>query len=185
MAQLNNEYFGFELVGDIRLLSELYGAIELGNEKKTNQSEQINFTSSGTFLKFGIDYNMFKNWKVMSNSIYIGLRFANSFHKQKVNNYEPYQIDHYWGTEIINQGPEIREQDGLSATWIEAVAGIKVKMINNFYMGFSLRLNRLIKDIQPINFDNLFIPGFNKKTDENVWGAGFNYTITYSIPVWL
>ena len=50
-------------------------------------------------------------------------------------------------------------------------------------MGFSLRLNRLMSDIRPDNFDNLYIPGFNKKTDENVWGAGFNYTITYAIPV--
>ena len=44
MAQLDKDYFGLELVGDIRLFSEFYGAIELGNERKTQQSEQINFT---------------------------------------------------------------------------------------------------------------------------------------------
>ena len=84
---------------------------------------------------------------------------------------------------LLRKGPEIREQDALSARWVEVVTGIKVKMINNIYMGFSLRLNRLMSDIRPDNFDNLYIPGFNKKTDENVWGAGFNYTITYAIPV--
>ena len=63
------------------------------------------------------------------------------------------------------------------------VAGIKVKMFNNFYMGFSVRLNRLFNDTTPENFDNLYLPGFNKKTDENVWGAGFNYTLTYAIPI--
>ena len=85
--------------------------------------------------------------------------------------------------EIIKNGTEIREQESLSARWVEVVAGIKVKMLNNIYMGFSLRLNRLMSDTRPENFDNLYIPGFNKKTDENVWGAGFNYTLTYAIPV--
>ena len=183
MAQLDNGYFGLELVGDIRLFSEFYGAIELGNEKKTQQSEQINYTTTGNYIKLGFDYNLFKNWKGMNNAIYLGLRIGNSFHKQKVNEYEPYQINHYWPAEIIKKGPEIREQDALSARWVEVITGIKVKMINNIYMGFSLRLNRLMSDIRPDNFDNLYIPGFNKKTDENVWGAGFNYTITYAIPV--
>ncbi len=183
IAQLDKDYFGLELVGDIRLFSEFYGAIEIGNEKKTQQSERINFSTTGTYLKLGFDYNMYKNWKGMNNAIYLGMRIGNSFHKQKVNEYEPYQIDHYWNTGAIKQGPDIREQDALSARWIEVVAGIKVKMINNIYMGFSLRLNRLMSDTQPVNFDNLYIPGFNKKTDDNVWGAGFNYTLTYAIPI--
>ena len=50
MAQLDKDYFGLELVGDIRLFSEFYGAIELGNETKTQQSEQINFSTSGSYL---------------------------------------------------------------------------------------------------------------------------------------
>lgn len=183
MAQFDKDYFGLELVGDIRLFSEFYGAIELGNEKKTQQSEQINFTTTGSYLKLGFDYNLYENWKGMNNAIYLGMRIGNSFFKQKVNEYEPYQINHYWTTEIIKNSPEIREQDALSARWLEFVAGIKVKMVNNLYMGFSIRLNRLMNDTRPDNFDNLYIPGFNKKTDENVWGAGFNYTLTYSIPV--
>ena len=130
-----------------------------GTKKKTQQSERINFTTNGTYLKLGFDYNMYKNWKGMNNAIYLGMRIGNSFHKQQVNEYEPYQIDHYWNTGVIKQGPEIREQDALSARWVEVVAGIKVKMINNIYMGFSLRLNRLMSETRPVNFDNLYIPG--------------------------
>ena len=183
MAQMDKDFFGLELVGDIRLFSEFYGAVELGNEKKTQQSERINFTTSGSYLKIGFDYNMYENWKGMNNAIFLGMRLGNSFHKQTVNEYEPYQLHHFWGSEIIKNGDQIREHDELQARWLEVVAGIKVKMFNNFYMGFSLRLNRLLSHTQPDNFDNLHLPGFNKKTDENVWGAGFNYTITYAIPV--
>ena len=74
MAQLDKDFFGLELVGDIRLFSEFYGAIELGNERKTQQSEQINFTTTGTYIKLGFDYNMYKNWKGIIKSITIGLR---------------------------------------------------------------------------------------------------------------
>lgn len=183
MAQLNKDYFGIELVGDIRFFSEFYGAVELGNERKTQQSERINFSTSGTYIKIGFDYNMYKNWKGMNNAIYVGMRLGNSFHKQTLNEYEPYQINHYWNTEPISRGPLNKEYDALQSRWLEIVAGIKVKMFNNVYMGFSMRLNRLMNHKQPENFDNLFIPGFNKKTDENVWGAGFNYTLTYAIPI--
>ena len=182
-TQFENDYFGLELVGDIRLYKEIYGAIELGNEKRTSQSEQINFTTSGSYIKLGFDYNMYKNWKGMNNAIFLGMRFCNSFHKQKVNEYEIYQLDHYWPEEPISSGLEITERDKLKAGWIEIIAGMKVKIFNNFYMGFSLRLNRLLSDTLPRNFDNLYIPGFNKKTDENIWGAGFNYTLTYAVPI--
>jgi hypothetical protein len=50
-------------------------------------------------------------------------------------------------------------------------------------MGLSLRLNRLLNDKLPENFDNIYIPGFNKKTEDNIFGAGFNYTLTYSLPL--
>ena len=61
-TQFENDYFGLELVGDIRLYKEIYGAIELGNEKRTSQSEQINFTTSGSYLKFGFDYWLSLNY---------------------------------------------------------------------------------------------------------------------------
>ena len=38
----------------------------------------------------------------------------------------------------------------------------------------------LLNDKIPSNFDNIYIPGFNKKTQDNVFGAGFNYTLTYN-----
>ena len=54
--------------------------------------------------------------------------------------------------------------------------------MKNVYTGVSLRLNRLLNDKLPENFDNIYIPGFNKKTEDNVFGGGFNYTLTYNIP---
>ena len=48
-------------------------------------------------------------------------------------------------------------------------------------MGFSARLNYLVSNKKPDNFDNLYIPGFNR-TYAGKFGVGFNYTISYFIP---
>jgi len=60
--------------------------------------------------------------------------------------------------------------------------GTKVQVLKNVYLGFSARMHVLISDKIPENFDNIYIPGFNKKTTDNKFGASFNYSLTYSIP---
>jgi hypothetical protein len=46
-----------------------------------------------------------------------------------------------------------------------------------------MRLNGLITQKQPDDFENLFIPGFNKKHSGNI-GVGFNYSVSYLIPLY-
>ena len=183
LSQTDNNYNGIEIVGDLSLFENLFLAIELGTEDKTKQSEKINFTTTGSYIKLGADYNMYKNWKGMNNQIYIGFRFSKSLHKQRVNSFYLRNSDFLWGNELITSGTGIGLRENLNASWIEFITGIKVQVLKNIYMGFSVRFNRLLSDKKPLNFDNLYIPGFNKKTDENIFGAGFNYTISYSIPI--
>ena len=71
-SQVDADFSGFEWVADINFTDNLYFALEIGNETRTLQSEQINFSPDGTYLKVGIDYNMFENWKGMDNQVYIG-----------------------------------------------------------------------------------------------------------------
>jgi hypothetical protein len=182
LSQTDENYKGIEFVGDIKVWKDIYAAVEIGNETKTKQSEQINFTTSGTYLKIGIDYNMYKNWKGMNNMVYVGLRVANSIHEQNVNSYTIYDQNRFWKEKETLNGFTTGTREGLNASWIEIVAGMKAQVLKNVYMGFSIRFNRLSTNKKPLNFDNLFIPGFNNKTDENIFGAGFNYSITYNIP---
>ena len=127
---------------------------------------------------------MNENLKGMNNDIYIGLRFASSNHTQVLNSYTILDRSRFWPSSDfpVDIGYATGERSNLNAQWIEVVCGFKVQLLKNIYMGLSLRLNRLLKDKIPENFDNIYIPGFNKKTEENKFGAGFNYTLTYSIP---
>ena len=180
-TQLNSEFQGLELVGDLRLNRRIFVAAEIGSEKRTQQSELINFTTNGSYLKLGIDYNFFNNWKGMNNALYLGLRFARSLHTHTVNSYELYQLDQYLN-ETTSSGFLVGEREQLSNGWMELIFGTKVQLLPNLYAGISIRLNILLTNPQPDNFGNLYAPGFNKITDENSFGAGFNYTISYSFP---
>jgi hypothetical protein len=175
------DYRGIELVGDYRLTRKHYLAVELGNENKTVDDDQVNFTTKGSYLKVGFDYNSYQNWLDMENIISVGLRYGVSSFSQRLNSYEIYNPNQYFGENpVVIAGDEY---SGLSAQWIEVVAGMKAEVFNNVFVGFSFRLNRLVNQKQPSNFDNLYIPGFNR-TYNGDFGVGFNYTVSYFIPIY-
>ena len=172
----------YEIVSDLQLTDNIYLAGEYGLVDKVIEDENINFNSSGSFLRIGFDYNMFENWIGMDNSIYVGLRYGTSSFSSKILDYNVRNKDSYFSNLVTNEFQTI-EYSNLSGNWIEILLGIKVETFKNVYLGLSLRLNKLLSDKKPDNFGNLFIPGFNKVTDENTFGSGFNYTLTYSIPL--
>ena len=181
-TQFSDDYVGLEIVGDLQLSKRLYAAAEIGTEEKTQQAELINFTTSGSYFKIGIDYNFFNNWKGMNNALYLGARYARSLHTHTVNQYELYQLTQYLRQPPTNEGYATGEREQISNGWVELLVGTKVQLLPNFFAGISARLHILNRNPQPENFGNLYAPGFNKITDDNKFGASFNYTLTYSFP---
>ena len=198
-STLEDNYTGFEIVGDYRLTQNLYVAAELGNEKKTiavdlgNLVEIVdgqlyNFTASGSYLKAGIDYNTYGNWYGEQNMIFVGGRFAYSTFSQTVNDYKIFETNRYWNPDDFPLGTSQELKfEGLGAFWMEFVVGIKAEMFKNLFLGASVRLGYLFGEpfTTPIeNFQNQFIPGFNKVTEGSKFGVGYNYSITYLIPLY-
>ncbi|WP_112086566.1 DUF6048 family protein [Flavobacterium lacus] len=178
---IQEDYRGLEVVGDYRLTKKYYLAGEIGNEKRTIDEDRVNFTISGTYFKVGFDYNSYENWLDMENLIYVGMRFGTSTFSKELNTYRVYNPNPYFGeSPTIASG---RKFDGLSAQWIEIVAGVKAELFSNFYAGFNFRINYLVGNKEPNDFENLYIPGFNKKY-EGKFGVGFNYTLSYFIPLY-
>ncbi len=178
----DENYKGIELVGDYRLTKRYFLAAEIGSENKTTEDDRLNTTTKGTYIKGGFDYNAYTNWLDMENIISIGLRGGFSTFSQELNSYKIYNPNPYWGEmPWITSGETF---NGLTAAWIEVVAGVKVKVYNNIFVGFSLRMNTLLFEKKPSdNFENLYIPGFNRTYAGN-FGAGFNYTVTYFVPLY-
>ncbi|WP_438964711.1 DUF6048 family protein, partial [Winogradskyella sp.] len=136
----------------------------------------------GSYFKGGIDLNFYRNWLDMENMIYAGFRAGASTFSQTLNSYGVYNINNqYWNEQVsINESEEFK---GLTATWLEIQIGIKAEMFNNFYAGFNVQLKGLITETEPNNFENLYIPGFNRTYDSGRFGTGFNFNLSYLIPI--
>ena len=169
---------GMEFVADSRVYKNFYAAVEFGYNDKTSTEDYLNFTTTGTYFKIGGNYNAYENWAGMTNEIYVGFRYAHSYFSQTLNSYTPNVYGEYYIPKTIDAGTEYPD---LTANWLEFVTGLKVETFKNLYLGFSLSFKVLMSNKEPVNFQNLYIPGFNNVSNNNM-GFGFNYTISYLIP---
>ena len=174
-------YKGLVLMGDYRLMDKLFVAFELGTEDKLIENEVLNFKTKGSFIKIGANYNVYKNLEDLENEIYVGLRLGTSNFDHKLNSFKVYNTNQYWNqNEIVNY----EEFQNLNSTWFELIFGFKAEVLNNTYMGISLRLKRLLDQNEPPNFSNLYIPGFNKVLENNNIGVGITYSLQFRIPIY-
>ena len=180
IRMLTEEYSGLSLYGDIKIKERLFIVAELGNDQKTIETENINSKLSGSYIKTGFNYNLYNNLPGLNNEIYVGLRYSQSLFKNELIDYSIYNKDRFWNDQRIL---EYKEFDNLKSSWIEFVVGFNSEIKNNLFMGLSLRLNKMLKQDVPENFTNLFIPGFNKVTENNNFGTGITYSIIYQIPI--
>lgn len=181
----DDNYSGLEIVADYRLNYRWYAAAELGYEEKITEEDYYTFTTTGNYIKLGGDYNSYDNWFGMENIISLGFRYGFSTFSQDVSEYTPFPGNPYWNETASGTTEAIlQEHSGLSAHWLEFVLGMKVELVHNVFLGGSVRLNYMITDKAADNFPNLWVPGFNKITDGSSIGMGYNYSLTYLIPLY-
>lgn len=175
----DKNYNGFEISGDYRLDKKKYVAIEFGIEDKFTEEDQLTFTTKGMFIRAGLDYNVYENWLDMNNMIFIGGRYGFASMSQTLNSYNIYETNSYFQNQTIYPNSTT---NALSAHWLEFIAGVKAEVAKNLYLGFTFRMKLLLAQKQPADFENLYIPGYGKKFSGSM-GAGFNYSISYNIPL--
>ncbi|MDC0622711.1 DUF6048 family protein [Flavobacteriaceae bacterium] len=180
-SSINNNYDGFELNADYRIGNKLYIASEIGLIENTEDEEYINFTTKGTYIKSGIDYNMYTNWIDMQNMIFAGFRIGYSNFEQTINNYTIYDTNNQiWGQSFINT--PINNED-LSSLWVELIIGLKAEIFNNLFLGFNLEVKKMVNSEIKNNIQNMYVPGFNKTFEGSSFGVGFGYKLSYLIPI--
>ena len=178
---LETDYSAIELNADYRIADRLYIAGDLGNEERTTSTDYLNSTAKGSYLKIGVDYNMYDNWVGMENMVYFGLRFGLSNFDQTLNNYTIYDTSSAtWGQTEVLEGEEFT---GLSAAWLELIFGFKAEVLNNLFVGLNIQIKGRLSETQPDNFENIYIPGFGRTFDSGNFGVGFGYNISYLVPL--
>jgi hypothetical protein len=177
---LEDGYSGFELVADFRISKRFYMAAEIGTEEKDYNESNLVATTSGSYAKLGADFNAYNNWFGMDNAISTGLRYGFSTFKQELLGYGIYTTNNVFPGNFVEDQQDF---SGLTAHWVELIIAVKTELINNLYLSINLQLKSLISEDRPENFDNLYIPGFNRTYDFSEFGVGYGYTISYLIPI--
>jgi hypothetical protein len=177
---LEDGYSGFEIIGDFRITEKFYAAAELGSEKKDRFETNLNSKTNGSYAKVGLDFNSYNNWLGMNNAIYGGLRYGFATFSHELLAYGIYTTNQTF-TPAFRVEP--KEFNGLTAHWAELIVGVKTEVLNNLYLSINVQLKRKISEDKPDNFDNLYIPGFNRTYDFSEFGVGYGYSISYLIPI--
>lgn len=177
---LEDGYSGFEVLADFRIQERFYLAAEFGNDTKDYLEPNLNATTKGSYLKIGANFNAYKNWIGMTNEIFTGLRYGFSTFSQELLAYNVYTTNQTFPPTFVT---EPKNFSGLTAHWVELIVGMKTEIATNLYLSLNVQLKRKLSEDQPEDFDNLFIPGFNRTYDFSEWGVGYGYTVTYLLPL--
>ena len=141
IRMLTEDYKGLSLYGDVKIKERLFIVSELGSDEKELRTDNLRSKFSGNYIKAGLNYNLYNNLPGLNNEIYVGFRFATSKFKSEISEYIIYNKDRFWSQDpifdnIIN--------NGLNANWVELIIGINAELLNNLFVGLSLRLNRML-----------------------------------------
>lgn len=177
---LEEDYRGFEIIGDFRLTRKFYLAAEIGNESKVWTEPYVAAKAYGSYAKIGFDFNAYDNWKGMDNAISLGLRYGFATFKEEMNYYRVYTSNPIFPSDIVYDPVTF---EGLNAHWAEFILSVKTELVKNLYLSLNAQLKLKVSEKAPDNFANLYIPGFNRTYDYSKFGVGYGYALSYRIPI--
>jgi len=174
-ALSKGETYSYEAALQVDLKHKYYPILELGvaGANKTT-ADLIGFTTNAPFGRIGVDFNILKkkkDSKPTNNMFLVGLRVGMSNFKYKITNVTI--SNDYWG------GNEVVDYSNIPATtkvWWEITAGVRVEVIKNIYMGWTVRTKNLLTQDTEGQVAPWYIPGFGISASGN-WGL--NYAIGY------
>lgn len=165
--------YGYEFSADMELWPNIFPVFETGFDIMKVNTVFVDFRSSGSYSRFGIDYNFLQAENSKDkNILYGGFRYGFTFGNQKVNNY---LASSYWGPATGSF-----ETQNFSAHWAEFLLGIKGEIFHNLYMGWTVRGKVKISQ-KKLDVPGLyFIPGYGKAN--NGFNMDFTYLVYYNLP---
>jgi hypothetical protein len=171
---INNDRSGLSVVSRISVSNQWLLLAEAGYENVLVEKSEYNYSSNGSFLKAGFEYDVFSNKEVGSNdNLLFGLHYGFALQEQGSSRYV---IENgYWG-----------DFNGQIAThtvnthWIELSAGPRVELFKNFYMGWTLQMQVALFRANPEVLAPYLTPGYGY--GDNKINAGFSFNLEYMIP---
>ena len=160
---LGSDILNSEIAVQANLKNRFLPVIEVGYGKADaiNDGNNLHYKTSAPYFRIGMDYNVFHKKTHLPGYLYVGLRYGMSSFSYDVDG--PSMTDPNYGGEISY--PFAYSGMKSTASWLEGVLGLKVKIYKGFCMGWSVRYKMRMNVEGHDNSIPWYVPGFGKKNE--------------------
>lgn len=152
-------------------LHHMFFVMDLGYEKNLSSSNDFNYENKGSYYRIGIQANI-QPYNENRNVLFFGLRYARASFKDK--------LDFTNSTDLFGNTQFSLVNDNLRANWLELNMGMKVKIAQQLYFGYTIHFKFGQAFSGNGELTPSVVPGFGKSNKSSA--AGFSYYIAYRIP---
>lgn len=176
--------FGYSLLKEGREFWEISADIDIyryfittdyGYTRFSTGEDLYNYESTGRYMRIGPEVNFIKNQS--GDVLFFGARYGTSTFNENISYLTINEIEQ---NEVWPVSELETSNKNLQASWIEFNTGLKARVFNNVYLGFTVRYKFLPSIESGGTFQPYYVPGYGTKTDRDIWGI--SYYISYKIP---
>lgn len=165
-----------EVQVEVNLKNRYIPVVEIGyaSYDATDDETDIHYETSAPYFRIGMNYNFLFKKPYLPGFLYGGIRIGYTSFSYDVS--APDMVSANWAYPTIAYS-----YDGVkgNVSWMEFLCGIKVKIYNRFYMGWSLRYRVLLSSKKAENSEPWYIPGYGTN---NSTKFGATYSLIYELP---
>lgn len=175
MRLLGQKYGGIDFWGELSLHNRFKPIFVFGMGSCDYSPDASNFTfksKMAPYFKLGMNYNVFYN-SSPDYQLCVGLRYGFSSFSYEVTDITI--PDEYWKDPAHFDIPS----QSTTAGYIEITAGIKVKIIRNISLGWTLKYHSIANEGSPTYGKPMYIPGFGKRGN----ALSGEFSIMYTLPL--
>lgn len=170
LSRTTSKYNGWEVNADVDF-GPFYLAAEYGGSSRDETvASGGSYHNQGTYWRAGADINLLKK-DPDRNMFFIGFRYGQASFNETLNFVS---TDPYFGSlsyQIANPAA--------SAGWGELTTGLRIKVFNEFWMGYTARMKFAASVSGNENLGTYDVPGFGVVGQGITWG--FNYQLMWRI----
>lgn len=160
----------YEINADIDL-DKYFLSVDLGRASSSYPEIASNYTTEGQYFRIGPDVN-FLGKHPDHSVLFLGARYARSYFSEILT----YTID----DELLGVIDRRNVNGDISGRWFELTAGMKVKIWQQFFIGYTFRVKFAGKVIGSQSFPTYEIPGYGRTENDTNFSAA--YHIFYRLP---
>lgn len=143
--------------------------VDYGHTSFSVNETYFDYSSEGSYFRIGPDINFIKD-RSRNDVLFLGLRYGfGSFDETiQYSTSNEIQQQEYWPQTTVTEN----FQD-IGFRWLEVNSGLRANVIDNFYMGFTLRIKFGLNVNSDKSFTSYYLPGYGKESFRPNFGGSY------------